>query len=99
MQEILNSSKFNALVSQKNLIAFLLTCIQLVVYYGFIYLLAFKKKEVLSIKITEGIPLGIPLGIGVIVMSWVLTGIYTYWANNFYDKMVEEVKKEIRGNL
>lgn len=98
MQEILNSSKFNALVSQKNLIAFLLTCIQLVVYYGFIYLLAFKK-EVLSIKITEVIPLGIPLGIGVIVMSWVLTGIYTYWANNFYDKMVEEVKKEIRGNL
>lgn len=44
MQEILNSSKFNALVSQKNLIAFLLTCIQLVVYYGFIYLLAFKKR-------------------------------------------------------
>lgn len=96
MREILGSSKFNLLVSQKNLVALLLTCVQLIVYYGFIYFLAFKR-EVLSIKVTEVIPLGIPLGIGVIIVSWILTGIYTYWANNFYDRMVEEVRREIRG--
>ncbi|QER42595.1 DUF485 domain-containing protein [Thermodesulfobacterium sp. TA1] len=95
MKDLLNSPKFQHLVSKKNQVAFWLTLIQLAVYYGFIYFLAFKK-EVLAIKVTDVIPLGIPIGILVIIISWLLTGVYTFWANNVYDKLVEDVKKEIK---
>lgn len=94
MKEVLSSPKFQTLMSQKNKVAFALTFIQLLIYYGFIYLLAFKKNF-LAIKVTGSIPLGIPLGISVIIFSWLLTGVYTLWANSVYDRLVEEIKGEI----
>jgi uncharacterized membrane protein (DUF485 family) len=35
------------------------------------------------------------IGLGIILFSWLITGAYVYWANNYYDKAVKEIKKEI----
>jgi len=94
MKEILESREFKELVSKKNKVAFTLAFLEIVIYFGFILLLAFKK-EVLGQTLGEGLTLGIPIGIAVIVISWILTGIYVYWANSVYDKAVEELKKKI----
>ena len=72
----------------------ILTILTLLVYYGFIFLVAFKKS-VFGIKITTNITLGIPIGIGVIVASWLLTGIYVRWANNRYDTLVQSVRDKV----
>ncbi len=55
----------------------------------------FSHKDFFKQKIGEVTTIAIPIGIGLIALSWIMTGIYTYWANNFYDKEVEEIKKKL----
>jgi uncharacterized membrane protein (DUF485 family) len=91
--ELLNDPDFRELVRARGVISTWLTIATLVIYYGFIFVLAFKK-ELFGYKITENITLGIPIGIGVILASWVLTGIYVRWANTRYDALARNVKNK-----
>ncbi|MEZ0361010.1 MAG: DUF485 domain-containing protein [Hydrogenobacter sp.] len=95
MKEVLESKEFKELASRRNTVATLLTVLQLLMYFGFIFVLAFKK-DILSQKVSEGLTVGIPVGIAIIVISWLLTGIYVYWANTYYDRAVEEIKNKFR---
>lgn len=95
MKEVLESKEFKDLASRRNTVATLLTVLQLLMYFGFIFVLAFKK-DILSQKVSEGLTVGIPIGIAIIVISWLLTGIYVYWANTYYDRVVEEIKNKFR---
>ena len=61
-------------------IAVTLTAVMMLIYYGFILLIAFDK-ELLARKLVPGLSLGILLGAVVIATSWVLTWIYVRWAN------------------
>lgn len=94
--EILEDPDFKALSSQKNSISLVLTILELVLYFGFIGLIAFNKPF-LGTKVTSTITIGIPIAVGTIVMSWVLTGIYVRWANNKYDVLVKKVREKIGG--
>ena len=94
VKEILDSEKFRNLVTKRLKVSLSLTALMLLVYFGFILTIAFYK-ELLAIKIGEHITLGLPIGIGIIVFAWMLTGIYTRWANNKYDKSVRELRNEI----
>lgn len=40
---------------------------------------------------------GIPLGIGIIILSFVLCGVYSYIANNTLDQLSEEALKEVEA--
>lgn len=94
VREIIDSEKFRKLVKQRLKFSITLTIIILLVYFGFILLIAFFK-EFLSIKIGEHLTLGLPIGIGIIIFAWLLTGYYTRWANKDYDKAVRELRNEI----
>lgn len=94
VSEILNSDKFKNLVKKRLTVSLSLTALMLIVYFGFMLTIAFYK-ELLALKIGEHITIGLPIGIGVIVFAWLLTGIYTRWANNKYDKAVRELRNEI----
>ena len=98
VHQILDDPEFQELASQKNSVSLTLTLIELVLYFGFIALIAYNKPF-LAQKIAEGsaITIGIPIAVGVIILSWVLTGIYIFWANNVYDEMVKRVKKRFEG--
>ncbi|NTV14986.1 MAG: DUF485 domain-containing protein [Desulfobulbaceae bacterium] len=95
---ILDDPEFKELASQKNKVSLILTIAELVLYFGFIALIAYNKPF-MGQKISEGsaITIGIPIAVGVIILSWVLTGVYIYWANNTYDEMVKRVKKRFGG--
>jgi uncharacterized membrane protein (DUF485 family) len=71
-------------------IALTLTVTMIVVYFGFIALIAYYR-DVLSILIAPGLTLGILLGALVIVISWLLTFIYVRWANTHYDEQLAEI--------
>ena len=94
--KLLADPEFRALASRKTRISVQLTIVILVIYYGFIFLLAFKK-DLFGHKVTQNITLGIPIGIGVIVASWILTGIYVRWANQRYDGMVDHLKSRLHA--
>ena len=76
----------------------------LVAYYGFILLVAFNKQLLSTIiatvttaaGVTTLLSLGILLGALVIVLAWVLTLIYTYWANTKYDHEIHALA-HLRG--
>jgi uncharacterized membrane protein (DUF485 family) len=94
--EILQDPEFRMMARRKNMVSLALTIIMVVVYFGFIALLAWGK-EIIGRPIGGGITLGIPIGIGVIVLAWVLTGIYVRWANASYDDMVARIKQKVES--
>lgn len=97
--DLLDDPEFRAMARAKDRISLVLTSITLVIYFGFIFLLAFNQQlgDVIGRKISENVTLGMPLGVGVIVSSFVLTGIYVRWANGRYDAMVRAIREKVKG--
>jgi uncharacterized membrane protein (DUF485 family) len=93
--KIQETEEFRKFVSKKWAVSLSLAFVMLVAYFGFILTVAFYK-EVLATKISEGLTLGLPVGLGIIILAWVLTGIYVGWANKQYDSKVEELKKKLK---
>ena len=92
-EDLLNDPDFKSLVSQKNTISWILTVLELVLYFGFIALIAFNKPFLAQkLNAATKTTVGIPIAVGTILGSWVLTGIYIYWANTKYDTMVKKLK-------
>jgi uncharacterized membrane protein (DUF485 family) len=73
-------------------VALSLTIAMMVVYFGFILLVAFDKP-LLGRPIAPGLSLGILLGVLVIVAAWVLTWVYVHWANTHYDARLGRLRK------
>jgi uncharacterized membrane protein (DUF485 family) len=96
IHEVLEDEDFKTLSSQKNTISIILTILELIIYFGFIALIAFNKPFLAS-KISGAITIGIPIAVGTIVLSWVLTGIYIRWANTKYDVLVKKVREKVGG--
>ncbi|MBR9974307.1 MAG: DUF485 domain-containing protein [Bacteroidetes bacterium] len=94
IQEILASEEFRSLVRKRISVSLTLTFIMLAVYFGFILVIAFNK-ELLAVKIGDTLTIGLPIGIGIIVFAWLLTGVYTRWANHSYDNRVRSLRNQI----
>jgi uncharacterized membrane protein (DUF485 family) len=84
----------SSLSSARWRVALALTAAMMLLYFGFILLVAFGKP-LLARQLTDGLSLGILLGALVIVASWVLIWIYTRWANTHYDREVTRLRAEV----
>ena len=85
--------KYHELKRKRNSFGWMLTVLMLVVYYGYIALIAFNKPF-LAQPIGAGVTtLGIPIGMGVIIFTIVITGIYVRRANGEYDRLTAEILK------
>ena len=73
-------------------IAIGLTIAMMVVYFGFILLVAFSKP-LLATLIGPGLSLGMLLGVLVILAAWVLIWIYVRWANTHYDAAIAGMRR------
>lgn len=93
---VLRSPRFQELVRRRAGFAWTLSVIMLVIYFGFIALVAFAKP-LLAVKVGGGVTsLGIVLGLVVIVAAFVLTGIYARRANGEFDALTARLKEEVR---
>ncbi|WP_457094033.1 DUF485 domain-containing protein [Microvirga sp. P5_D2] len=91
---VIQSPRFQELVRQRTKFAWTLTIVMLVIYFGFILLVAFAKP-LLAMKVGDGVTsLGILLGLGVIIAAFVLTGIYVYRANSEFDELTRNLTRE-----
>lgn len=98
VHEILEDEEFKSLTARKDTISIILTILELVLYFGFIGLIAFNKPFLAQKLGGEGATtIGIPIAVGTILGSWVLTGIYIFWANSKYDEQVRNIKDRIGG--
>ncbi len=95
VQRIANHPKYQELKAKRSRFGWWLTLAMMIVYYGFIVLVAFNK-EFLSQKLGAGVmTVGIPVGFGVIVFTIVITAIYVRRANSEFDELTEAVKKAV----
>jgi uncharacterized membrane protein (DUF485 family) len=87
---------FRELVDKRKHFAWLLSAAMLVIYFGFILVIAFAPK-VLGTPIGGGVmTVGIPVGLFVIVSAFVLTGIYVYRANSEFDPITLQIKEKVK---
>ena len=85
---------YQELKRKRSSFGWILTILMLVVYYGFIGLIAFDK-EFLAKPIGAGVTtLGIPIAFGVIVFTIAITGLYVRRANGEYDRITAEILQE-----
>ena len=83
----MSTDPIHAIAAKRWTIALILSALMLVIYLGFILLVAFGKP-LLSILLTQGLSLGILLGALTIISCWILSIIYVIWANSRYDDAV-----------
>ena len=83
----MSTDPIHAIAAKRWTIALILSALMLVIYLGFILLVAFGKP-LLSILLTQGLSLGILLGALTIVSCWILSIFYVVWANRSYDEAV-----------
>lgn len=94
VKKITANPKYQKLVGTRTSYGWLLTIIMLIVYYGYIAVIAFSK-ETLAAKLGAGVmTVGIPVGLGVIFFTIIITGIYVRRANSEFDALTQEIVKE-----
>ena len=92
-QRIARDPNYQRLRSRRNRLGWTLTLLMMIVYYGFIMLVAFDKSF-LAQRMGEGVmTIGIPIGFGVIVFTIVITAYYVQRANAEFDSLSDAVAK------
>ncbi len=95
VSKISTHPKYIELKAKRSSFGWWLTLAMMVVYYGFILLVAFNKPF-LSQKLGAGVmTMGIPIGFGVIVFTIVITAFYVQRANSQFDDLTEAIRKGV----
>lgn len=84
--------EFHELEKKRGRFSWLLASILLLSYFSFILIIAFVP-EIFAVPISAGsvITWGIPVALLVILLSFLLTGIYVYRANKEFDQLVKDI--------
>lgn len=95
ISRVINNPQYQELKAKRSSFGWALTWAMMIVYYGFILLVAFNK-EFLSQKLGAGVmTVGVPIGFGVIVFTVVITAIYVRRANSEYDDLTAAITKAV----
>jgi uncharacterized membrane protein (DUF485 family) len=92
-ERIARDPRYQELESKRTRFGWMLTILMLLVYYGFILLVAFGKP-LLSQRIGDGVTtVGMPIGLGVILFTVFITALYVRRANREFDELTDKVVK------
>ncbi|MFO1422360.1 MAG: DUF485 domain-containing protein [Candidatus Competibacteraceae bacterium] len=93
-ERIRKNPKFDELVSKRSRFAWTLTVVVLGIYFAFIMVVAFSPK-LLATPIAQGSTATIawPIGVGMILLFWLMTGLYIRRANGEFDDINAEIVK------
>jgi uncharacterized membrane protein (DUF485 family) len=95
VERIANDPRYRQLKATRTSFGVWLTLAMLVVYYGFILLVAFNKP-LLATRLGDGVTtVGMPLGLGVILFTVLITGIYVRRANREFDQLSDDLNKAV----
>jgi uncharacterized membrane protein (DUF485 family) len=94
-EQLIHSAEFKRLVKHRWAVSISLTAIMFFSYMGFLYILAYQKES-LSPYVTGKFTIGLVAALGLILLAWILTGIYVHWANNLYNPEVERLKNKLK---
>ncbi|MFQ1813669.1 DUF485 domain-containing protein [Aeromonas veronii] len=89
---------FQELVAKRQRFAWALSALMLGLYLAFILLIAFAPGW-LGTPLSDNttVTRGIPVGVGLILSSFVLTGIYVFRANGEFDELNQKILKGVQS--
>ncbi|MCO6056972.1 DUF485 domain-containing protein [Pseudomonas sp. MOB-449] len=94
LERIRENPDFIQLVRRKQRLTWSLTAAMLVIYYGFVLLVAFAPG-VLGQSLNGGVTsVGMLVGVVIILLSFALTGIYVKRTNSVLDPLNDKLKQE-----
>ncbi|MES2348425.1 MAG: DUF485 domain-containing protein [Pseudomonadota bacterium] len=97
VQKIKGDASYHQLVRVRSRFGWALTAVMMLVYYGYIVLIAFDK-ELLASKTGAGVMTwGMPIGLFVIVFTVLITGIYVRRANKQFDELTLAIHQRVRA--
>ena len=87
--------QYQELKAKRSSFGWWLTLAMMIVYYGFVLLVAFDK-EFLAKRLGDGVmTLRIPIGFGVILFTIIITAVYVRRANNEFDRLSAAIAKAV----
>lgn len=95
MEKIKALPAYQELVSERRKLAGMLSVIMMSAYFGFILLVAFVPEFFKTVIWGETVTIGFPIGVGIILLAFLLTGIYVRRANQHFDVLTEQIKQSI----
>ncbi len=97
VQKIQSNPKYLELRRKRNAFGWLLAALMMIVYYGYIALIAFNKPF-LAQPIGSGVTsISIPIGLGVIVFTIAITAYYIRRANGEFDRLTAEILEDAKS--
>jgi uncharacterized membrane protein (DUF485 family) len=88
---------YQKLVRDRSRFGWTLTACMMVVFYGYILLVAFDK-ELMATRIGNGVmTLAIPFGLAVILFTIIITGIYVWRANSEFDQLTAAIRARVQA--
>lgn len=96
-ERIRNNPKFHQLVAKRSRFALTLSLVVLVLYYGFMAVVAFNPS-LLAVSLSGGVTtIGWPIAATLMVLFWAMTGFYVWRANTRFDSINAELIAEAQG--
>ena len=97
LAKIEQDPNYQELVRRRSSLGWMLSLFMLIIYFGFILLVAYAPKF-LGTPIGTGVTtIGIPIGLSVIIAAFLLTGIYVRKANSSYDTLIRKIVEDNRS--
>jgi uncharacterized membrane protein (DUF485 family) len=97
VQKIKRDPNYHQLVRSRSRFGWALTALMMLVYYGYILLIAFNK-EFLATKTGDGVMTwGMPVGLFVIVFTVVVTAVYVRRANGQFDDLTLAIQQRVQA--
>ena len=95
VDKISSDPRFQKLVAQRSRYAWQLSSVILVLYFGFIMVVAFAP-DVLGTPLWGGAvtTIGIPIGILIIVSAFIITGLYVRRSNAVFDPEMAKILED-----
>jgi cation/acetate symporter len=92
-----SNPKFQQLVTTRGRFAWTLAITVLVVFYGFVLVVAFQPT-LLGASVSEGshLTVGVVAGLSIFVSFWLLTALYVRRANGAFDALTAEIVQDAR---
>jgi len=97
VHKVKSNPKYHELVSKRSSFGWFMAILMLVIYYGFILVIAYSPTS-LAAKVGAGatMSIGMPLGVAIIVSAFLLTGIYVARANSEFDRLTHEIVEAVK---
>ncbi len=96
-EQIRSNPKYPLMVARRRRLAGMLAGVVLGLFFAFILVVAFAPA-LLAKTVGDGVTtIAVPLGVAMIVLFWLLTGLYVVRAQRDFDQIRNEILREVKS--